>query len=162
MRCIHVVVFSTNNSKHYCNKMKLSGHWESQNQSLLTVLLFYFFVYVPLFLAFAAVNVVSFYYQRAFLCTIVSVNPEVFITPMGWRAQAFGKVCFLRSSSFLEWGGGWGFPGGWDSKEYTYNAGDTGSILGWEDPLERGMTIHPVFLPGEVHGLKSLTQWTRA
>ena len=101
MQYIHVVVFSTNNLKHYCNKMKLSGHWESQNQSLLTVLLFYFF-YVPLFLAFAAVKAVSFYYQQAFLCTIVSVNPEVFITPMAWRAQAFGKVCFLRSSPSLE------------------------------------------------------------
>ena len=41
-----------------------------------------YFFYVPLFLAFAAVKAVSFYYQQAFLCTIVSVNPEVFITPM--------------------------------------------------------------------------------
>ena len=77
-----------------------------KTKSLLTVLLFYFFVYVPLFLAFAAVNAVSFYYQRTFLCTTVSVNPEIFITPMAWRAQAFGKVCFLRSSPLLEWGGG--------------------------------------------------------
>ena len=117
-----------------------------KTKSLLTVLLFYFFVYVPLFLAFAAVNAVSFYYQWTFLCTTVSVNPEIFITPMAWRAQAFGKVCFLRSSPLLEWGGGSGFPGGWDSKEYACNAGDTGSILGWEDPLEKGMATHSSIL----------------
>ena len=28
--------------------------------------------------------------------------------------------------------------------------------LGWEDPLEEGMTITPVFLPGESHGQRSL------
>ena len=28
--------------------------------------------------------------------------------------------------------------------------------LGWEDPLEKGMAIHSIFLPGEFHGQKSL------
>ena len=28
--------------------------------------------------------------------------------------------------------------------------------LVWEDPLEKGMAIPPVFLPGESHGQKSL------
>ena len=32
-----------------------------------------------------------------------------------------------------------GFPGGLDGKESACNAGDLGSILGWEDPLEEGM-----------------------
>ena len=37
------------------------------------------------------------------------------------------------------------------------NAEDPGSIyLGWEDPWEKGMAAHPVFLPGEFHGLRSL------
>ena len=27
--------------------------------------------------------------------------------------------------------------------------------LGWEDPLERGMDTHMVFLPGEFHGQRS-------
>ena len=31
------------------------------------------------------------------------------------------------------------FPGGSDGKESTYNAGNLGSILGWEEPLEEGM-----------------------
>ena len=28
--------------------------------------------------------------------------------------------------------------------------------LGREDPLEKGMTTHPVFLPGESHGQRNL------
>ena len=27
--------------------------------------------------------------------------------------------------------------------------------LGWEDPLEKGMAIHSMVLPGEVHGQRS-------
>ena len=33
-------------------------------------------------------------------------------------------------------------PGGSDGKESTCNAGNLGSILGWEDPLEKGMASH--------------------
>ena len=29
-----------------------------------------------------------------------------------------------------------------DGKESTCNAGDLGSVLGWEDPLEKGMATH--------------------
>ena len=32
-----------------------------------------------------------------------------------------------------------GFPGDSDGKEFTCNAGDLGSIPGWEDPLEKEM-----------------------
>ena len=32
----------------------------------------------------------------------------------------------------------WGFPGGSAGKESACNAGDLGSTLGWEDPLEKG------------------------
>ena len=35
-----------------------------------------------------------------------------------------------------------GFPGGSVGKESTCNAGDLGSILGWEDPLEKGKATH--------------------
>ena len=35
-----------------------------------------------------------------------------------------------------------GLPGGSDGKESAYNAGDPGSILGREDPLEKGMATH--------------------
>ena len=43
-----------------------------------------------------------------------------------------------------------GFPGGLDSKESACNAGDLGSIPGWEDPLERGMATHSSVLPWEI------------
>ena len=32
--------------------------------------------------------------------------------------------------------------------------------LGWEVPLEKGMAITPVFLPGEFHGQKSLVGYS--
>ena len=32
--------------------------------------------------------------------------------------------------------------------------------LGWEDPLEKGMATHPVFLPGESHGERSLVGYS--
>ena len=35
-----------------------------------------------------------------------------------------------------------GFPGGSAGKESACNAGDLGSIPGWEDTLERGMATH--------------------
>ena len=35
-----------------------------------------------------------------------------------------------------------GFPGGSDGKESACNVGDLGSILGWEDSLEKGMATH--------------------
>ena len=36
----------------------------------------------------------------------------------------------------------WGFPGGSDGKESACSAGDLGSSLGWEDPLEKGKATH--------------------
>ena len=38
------------------------------------------------------------------------------------------------------------FPGGSDIKEYTCKAGDPGSILGQEDPLEKSMTTYSSLL----------------
>ena len=40
-----------------------------------------------------------------------------------------------------------GFPGASDGKKKSAcNAGDLGSSLGWEDPLEKGMSIHSSIL----------------
>ena len=39
-----------------------------------------------------------------------------------------------------------GFPGGSDGKESSCKAGDPGSILGWEDPLEKGIATHSSIL----------------
>ena len=44
-----------------------------------------------------------------------------------------------------------GSPGGSVAKESACSAGDLGSTLGQEDPLEKGMETHSVFLPGEFH-----------
>ena len=46
-----------------------------------------------------------------------------------------------------------GFPGGSDGKESAYNVGDLGSVLGWEDPLEKGMATHLSMLAWRI-------QWT--
>ena len=44
------------------------------------------------------------------------------------------------------------FPGGLERKESACNAGDSSSILGQEDPLEKEMAIFPVLLTGEFQG----------
>ena len=45
---------------------------------------------------------------------------------------------------------GRGFPGGSDDKAAAYNAGDLGSILGWEDPLEMEMATHSSILAWKI------------
>ena len=47
-------------------------------------------------------------------------------------------------------------PGGLHGKESACNVEYLGSIHGWEDHLEKGMTTTPVFFPGESHGQRSL------
>ena len=39
-----------------------------------------------------------------------------------------------------------GFPGGSEIKASASNAGDLGSIPGWEDPLEKEMATHSSIL----------------
>ena len=71
---------------------------------------------------------------------IVQSNPQKATTRNICEYQLYSFFCFF----FFSWSiVGLGFPGGSDGKESTYNAGD----LGWEDSLEEGMAIHPVFLP---------------
>ena len=58
-------------------------------------------------------------------------------------------------------------PGGSDGKEYTCNAGDQGSILGWEESLEEDMATDssilawriPLYRQATVHGVAK--SWTR-
>ena len=53
-----------------------------------------------------------------------------------------------------------GFPGGASDKEPACQCRRHKETqiqyLGWEDPLEEGMTNHSVFLPGESHGQRNL------
>ena len=47
------------------------------------------------------------------------------------------------------------FPGGSDGKESACNEGDMGD-LGWEDPLEKGMTTHSSVLAWRVPWTESM------
>ena len=49
------------------------------------------------------------------------------------------------------------FPGGTAGKTPPASAGDMGSILVWEDPLEKGTALTPVFWPGEFN--RPYTPW---
>ena len=53
-----------------------------------------------------------------------------------------------------------GFPGGSDGKESARNAGELGSILGWEDPLRRKWQPTLGFLPKESHRERSLVGYS--
>ena len=52
------------------------------------------------------------------------------------------------------------FPGGSDSKESAWDAGDLVQSLGQEDPWRKEWQATPVFLPGEFHGQRSLVGWS--
>ena len=43
-----------------------------------------------------------------------------------------------------------GLPRWLGGKEFTFQAGDVGSALGWEDPLEKEMVIHSSILAWEI------------
>ena len=42
------------------------------------------------------------------------------------------------------------FPGGSDGKQFACNAGDLGSLSGWEDPLEKEMATHSSIFAWEI------------
>ena len=53
-----------------------------------------------------------------------------------------------------------GFPGGSGGKESAHNAGDSSSIPGLgRFPWKRKWLPTPVFLPGEFHGHRSLSDY---
>ena len=43
-----------------------------------------------------------------------------------------------------------GFPGGSEAKASACNVGDSGSIVGWEDPLQKEMATHSSILAWEI------------
>ena len=47
-----------------------------------------------------------------------------------------------NSTEMYQWKTGRSFSAGSDGKESACNAGELGAILGWEDPLEKGMVTH--------------------
>ena len=65
--------------------------------------------------------------------------------------------CRFAKRHVLLYCGHLGFPGGSNDKESVCSTGDLGSIPGWEDPLEKGMTTHSSILawriPWTDHGV---------
>ena len=62
------------------------------------------------------------------------------------------------------------FPGSSDDEESSCNAGDLAPSLGWEDPLEKGMSTHSSILarripwtevPGTLQSMKSIMDSNR-
>ena len=53
-----------------------------------------------------------------------------------------------------------GFPGGSVVKKLPAMQETRARSLGQEDPLEKGMATHLVFLPGEFHGQRSLAGYS--
>ena len=53
-----------------------------------------------------------------------------------------------------------GFTHGSLIKNLPANAGDVGSILGQDDPLEEEMATHSSILPGESHGQRTLAGYS--
>ena len=51
-------------------------------------------------------------------------------------------------------------PGGSESKDSAHHAGDLGSILAYEDPLEKEMATYSNILTAEFHGQRSLAAAT--
>ena len=51
-------------------------------------------------------------------------------------------------------------PGASNSKETASNAGDLGSIPGWEDPLEEGMTTQSSILAWRIPWTRSLVGYS--
>ena len=54
-----------------------------------------------------------------------------------------------------------GFPDGSAGKESVCNAGDVGSNLGQEDPLEKEMAPHSSILAWEIPQKRTLLIWNR-
>ena len=57
-----------------------------------------------------------------------------------------------NNTEMYPWKTGRSFPGGSDGKESACNAGELGSVLGWEDPLEKGMVTHSSVLARRIPG----------
>ena len=79
----------------------------------------------------------------------------------GWDLGLFaavlapGQMFPPRAIEYKETRRDEGLPWWLSSKESTCNAGDAGdmgSIPGWEDPLEKEMATTSVFLPGKSYG----------
>ena len=79
------------------------------------------------------------------MAELVKNPPAVQDTPVD---SLVGKICWRRDR--LPTPVFSGFPCGSVGKESTCNAGDLGSILGWEDPLGKGKATHSSILAWKI------------
>ena len=77
--------------------------------------------------------------------TLACYSQEMYDTQFGKRSAKQVKQLILLLDSE-------GICSSSDGKNSVCSAGDPGSILGQEDPMEKGMAPSLVFLPGEIHG----------
>ena len=109
---------------------------------------------------------------------ILEIDMSFLTTADPWTTWVWTLgVQFLNSKYYhtircvVSWIQGYGWTvntGGSDSKGSTALQETQVRSLGWEDPLEKGMTLHPGFLPGEldrgalqviVHGVSRSWTW---
>jgi len=77
--------------------------------------------------------------------------PETLVWSLGWQDPWVGwRRDRLLTSVFL------GFPCGSAGKESTCNAGDLGSIPGWEGPLAKGKATHSSILAWSIVHVQSM------
>ena len=82
-------------------------------------------------------------------CIIVTSLCAVSISVLGIEEKHCRCINVLLKEKMVEnYSGGYrvGFPSGSDGRESTCCARDPGSILVWEDPLEKGMATHSSIL----------------
>ena len=84
---------------------------------------------------------------------VLSLNREIFsYVPTDRHLHANYKLALARNIAGLPW---------WLSgEESACNPGDQVWSPGWEGPLEKEMATHPVFLPEEPHGQRSLAGYS--
>ena len=92
------------------------------------------------------------------VCLSFNIPWKGSVTIMHKHAFRGSVLFFLKHSRCL------GFSGGSDCKESTYNAGEQGLNPGSDPwvgkiPREREWQPTPVFLPGEIHGQRSLMDY---
>ena len=104
--------------------------------------------------------------SSTFLYVLYFSNPyrgfhlEVFSLFKTWIPEAQSEsgmhLLFSHDYAFL------GFPGGLDEKESARSARDPGSFILWVQkiPWSSEWLPTPVFLPGEFHGRRSLTDYS--
>ena len=88
-------------------------------------------------------------------------------TELNWTTHTWAHMCTLITWCYFVQGFWWAFnvcllnkelSGGSDSKESACNVEGLDFSLGWEDPLEKGMTTHSSVLDREFHRQRSLKQ----